>query len=201
MNNNGARHFTWECDYANRSPAISALSTIISRLGGNIHPCPALYVNNNIYNKEFFIQFEFNEKQFNEIEVMNEEMMKCGSKIRYEITFKDLNYAHVNGQFNMAIIPDNFALMHSIDSIFFFKDRSDLSKEIPQKLNFNKNQVFISHSTLDKPYVEKFISYLNGQGINVWYDKVNISLGENIVDKIQEGISHAAQNLHEFISI
>lgn len=48
--------------------------------------------------------------------------------------------------------------------------------------------IFLSHASIDKPFVEKLAKDLKGIGINVWYDKWEIKVGESITWKIEEGI-------------
>ena len=48
--------------------------------------------------------------------------------------------------------------------------------------------IFLSHTSIDKPFVEKLAKDLENIGINVWYDKYEIKVGESILWKIDEGI-------------
>ncbi|MBS6643937.1 MAG: toll/interleukin-1 receptor domain-containing protein [Clostridiaceae bacterium] len=48
--------------------------------------------------------------------------------------------------------------------------------------------IFLSHTSIDKPFVEKLARDLMRLGINVWYDKYEIKVGESILWKIDEGI-------------
>jgi len=48
--------------------------------------------------------------------------------------------------------------------------------------------IFLSHTSIDKPFVEKLAKDLTKLGINVWYDKYQIKVGESILWKIDEGI-------------
>ena len=51
--------------------------------------------------------------------------------------------------------------------------------------------VFLSHSSQDKPFVRELAAHLlqqDPQTITVWLDEREISPGENIVDKIAEGL-------------
>lgn len=49
-------------------------------------------------------------------------------------------------------------------------------------------RVFISHSSEDKPFVDRLASDLERMNIGVWYDKWELRVGDSIIDKIQEGI-------------
>ena len=48
--------------------------------------------------------------------------------------------------------------------------------------------IFLSHTSLDKPFVEKLARDLQRIGVNVWFDKWEIKVGESITWKIDEGI-------------
>src|SRR5581483_7356251 len=48
--------------------------------------------------------------------------------------------------------------------------------------------VFLSHTSCDKPFVEKLATDLKRIGVNVWFDKWQIRIGESITWKIEDGI-------------
>src|SRR5262245_14512862 len=48
--------------------------------------------------------------------------------------------------------------------------------------------IFLSHTSADKPFVEKLACDLKRIGIDVWFDKWEIKVGESITWKIEEGI-------------
>lgn len=48
--------------------------------------------------------------------------------------------------------------------------------------------IFLSHTSIDKPFVEKLAKDLKRLGINVWFDKYEIKVGDSLVRKIEEGI-------------
>jgi hypothetical protein len=53
-------------------------------------------------------------------------------------------------------------------------------------------KVFISHSSTDKPFVERLArDLLSGEGIDAWLDKWEIRPGDRIPDKLEEGLSSA----------
>lgn len=49
-------------------------------------------------------------------------------------------------------------------------------------------KVFISHSTGDEGLANKLVSYLEAEGLDVWYDKREILPGDNWADKIAQGL-------------
>lgn len=55
-----------------------------------------------------------------------------------------------------------------------------------------KNEIptaFISYSNNDRNYVEKLAKDLLNAGVNVWFDKWEIEVGDSLIEKIQNGIS------------
>lgn len=48
--------------------------------------------------------------------------------------------------------------------------------------------IFLSHTSIDKPFVEKLAKDLQNLGIQVWFDRYQIKVGESILWKIDEGI-------------
>lgn len=55
-----------------------------------------------------------------------------------------------------------------------------------------KRDVFISHASEDKPtLVKELADKLIAEGITVWYDEYSIQLGDDIAEKIDEGLAHS----------
>ena len=48
--------------------------------------------------------------------------------------------------------------------------------------------VFISHSTVDKPYVEPLVKALEAAGISVWFDKTSMEWGDSLLSEIDRGL-------------
>jgi hypothetical protein len=55
----------------------------------------------------------------------------------------------------------------------------------PQKTH---REVFISHASEDKPYVEPLARALEAAGVSVWYDKTSIGWGDDIRSSIDNGL-------------
>lgn len=52
------------------------------------------------------------------------------------------------------------------------------------------SSIFMSHTSVDKPFVEKLARDMEKYGIRIWYDKYEIKVGESIFWKIDEGIDN-----------
>jgi hypothetical protein len=59
-------------------------------------------------------------------------------------------------------------------------------------------RVFLSHSSRDKPAVEALARYLREQGIDVWLDKWEISPGDDIIARMNDGLMEADAGLIVF---
>jgi hypothetical protein len=55
----------------------------------------------------------------------------------------------------------------------------------------NTGKVFVSHSSKDKAFVDHIVSDLAAHQISVWYDKLDIKIGDSIPGKINAGLSDA----------
>ncbi|MCS0585185.1 toll/interleukin-1 receptor domain-containing protein [Massilia pinisoli] len=49
-------------------------------------------------------------------------------------------------------------------------------------------QVFLSHSSADKPFVSKLAIDLKSRGIPVWFDQWELKVGDSLTQKIEDGI-------------
>ena len=58
------------------------------------------------------------------------------------------------------------------------------------------SKVFLSHSSLDKNFVDRLASDLERISVGVWYDKWEIRVGDSIIEKIEQGM-----NSHDFLAI
>jgi len=56
--------------------------------------------------------------------------------------------------------------------------------------------VFISHSSADKPFARKLDATLSGQGVRVFLDERDIKIGDSIPRKIREGLSIATHVIY-----
>jgi hypothetical protein len=55
----------------------------------------------------------------------------------------------------------------------------------------SSGKIFISHASKDKNFVDRLVSDLASNGVPVWYDKLDVRLGDSIPGKINSGISEA----------
>lgn len=53
-------------------------------------------------------------------------------------------------------------------------------------------KIFISHSSQDKWFADKIVELLDQLSISVWYDKVDLSVGDNLLQKIHAGLQESS---------
>src|ERR1035441_1653345 len=61
-------------------------------------------------------------------------------------------------------------------------------------------KAFISHATLDHPFVEKFAADLRANGVDAWFSKWEIKAGDSIRAKIEEGLEGAGAHDAEHVA-
>jgi hypothetical protein len=59
-------------------------------------------------------------------------------------------------------------------------------------------RVFVSHSSHDKPKVEALAAALRDRGIDVWLDKWEMTTGDDLVARINQGLEEADAGLVVF---
>lgn len=70
-------------------------------------------------------------------------------------------------------------------------DRAVEAKELRHQADRGARVAFLSHSSLDKPFIRQLASDLKANGIQVWLDEQNIKVGESIPEKISQGLAES----------
>lgn len=52
-----------------------------------------------------------------------------------------------------------------------------------------KHEIFISHSSKDKDFVNKLYKKLEEKGVKTWYDDAELTIGDNLREKINKGLN------------
>lgn len=185
------RDFIWECDYGEREQLISVVGTLLDQQPSEELQMVHIFVNNNPYQLELFVVFSYDDPKEEQIKKMKQKMRNIGVIYRPDITHEEL-FGQPSKRFNHTTFFNSSDLEMRLDSLFMFEAKREIMKKISMKPLGKKNSVFISHTSINKPKIEKFIPYLTGAQIPIWYDKINIDFGDSIVKKIQEGIEDSA---------
>lgn len=70
-------------------------------------------------------------------------------------------------------------------------DLAVAAKEVRHQSDGGAKIAFLSHSSVDKPFVRQLASDLKSHGIQVWLDEQNIKVGESIPEKISQGLAES----------
>jgi hypothetical protein len=70
-------------------------------------------------------------------------------------------------------------------------DQAVEAKEERHREARDRRVVFLSHSSLDKPFIRKLATDLTASGVTVWLDEQNIRVGESIPDRIAQGLAES----------
>jgi TIR domain len=67
----------------------------------------------------------------------------------------------------------------------------DKKRTLERPVSEYKWDVFLSHSSADKPKVREIAKALKDEGLRVWFDEEQIDLGERVTEKIEEGLNYS----------
>lgn len=190
------KDYVWECDYGIRNPLIPVLKELLSKQEATSLQMLTLLTNSIPYNLEFYIVVSYDYPQEGHVEFMKNLLLGEGLRYRPDITFDELQQEIVNKRFNSKSLGRENDVEEAMNSDFLFPfiEKSELEKKgyVIDKPLGNQMPIFLSHSSINKSEVEDLIPYINGAGLPVWFDKVNIDYGESIVKAIQKGIKKSA---------
>ncbi len=187
------KDYVWECDYGLRKPLISVLIKLLKEQDVSSLQMVSLFVNNVPYNLELYIVISYKNPIDDHIKTMLDELPKLKIKYRTDITLSELIKELANRRFNSATIGSWEEVDYIFNSgLFRFVEKEELhAKGYITKPLGKRTPVFISHSTNDKPEIEKLLPYLSGAGLPVWFDKISIDYGESITEAIEKGINES----------
>jgi hypothetical protein len=190
------RDYVWECDYGVRKPLVPVLEELLRNQNATSLQMVNLLTNSIPYNLEFFIVLSYDNPKEGHLEIMKNLMRAEGLRYRPDITFNELSQEIAYRRFNSQTLVSESDVSEAMSSelLFPFAEKSELEKRglVIDKPLGNQMPIFLSHSSKNKSEVEDLIPYLNGAGLPVWFDKVNIDYGESIVKAIQKGIKQSA---------
>jgi hypothetical protein len=68
-------------------------------------------------------------------------------------------------------------------------DAAESRKELRHQQDSTRRIAFLSHSSLDKPFIRQLAADLSASGIDVWLDEQRIRVGDSIPEKIAQGLA------------
>lgn len=82
-------------------------------------------------------------------------------------------------------MPRPLQVKYSLNS-WGLRQAFSVGRNLLTKLLMSK--IFLSHTSLDKPFVRKLAADLMKNGHSVWIDEAEIKIGESLIGKIREGL-------------
>lgn len=70
-------------------------------------------------------------------------------------------------------------------------DAATENKEQRHQTDSKRRIAFLSHSSLDKPFIRQLAADLTANGIGVWLDEQHIRVGDSIPEKIAQGLAES----------
>lgn len=177
-------------DYGNRVQEREFVRAILKRYDRESLVGAMLFVNNNPYTLQSFLCLNFWEKA-NDFEQWL--TIHYPTKVRdFRFLFSEIGDAIFQNGFNVLGFTDDSMLEHQMseeaNGIYLFPDRSIMNKTFGSPSTAATLSVFLSHSSRDKPVVDKVFEELHKSGIRAWYDRYEINPGDSITDSINEGL-------------
>jgi hypothetical protein len=62
----------------------------------------------------------------------------------------------------------------------------------PDRATKKRPKFFLSHSSVDKPFVSRLANDLQGKRVPVWFDRWELKVGDSLTQKIEDGISESS---------
>lgn len=176
---------TINIDYGNRNKYIDLIYDVNKIVGSN--GMMLLVANNNIYNLEFMIVVQ--SSKLDEIKDVESLANSLNLDITQEVGFKEVITGMANKQYNHIGLPNDCnkeTIVEFMSMIAFYKTKDDLDIG---KVKEEKKKIFISYSHKDKNVVREIVDNLKYIGFNMWIDENEMDIGDNIIERVNDGIN------------
>lgn len=184
-------------DYGDRVNEREFVRQVLRRYDKDTLVGCVLLVNNHPYRLQSFLGLNFWQKGDDFEQWLAREHPKRRRDFRF--LFGELADAISVRGFNIATFTDE----HLVDAvmsgesneIYFFPDRAQVDAVFGDPVVSTTFSVFLSHSSRDKPFVDRVFEALHSSGIRAWYDRYQIAPGDSITDKINAGLETSSLGL------
>lgn len=89
----------------------------------------------------------------------------------------------------LVIWAQNLDVLKPDMSVELLLDDASEAKVQRHQREANKRVVFLSHSSKDKPVIQKLATDLTAAGVEIWLDEQRIRVGDSIPEKIAQGLA------------
>ena len=148
-----------------------------------------VFINNMVYNLEFkvFIGATSNIEQVKNL--IEQSGWKSDGKQGYNEMFKDAMVLKKYKVTTLPYISDYSYFRELIELQFQFISETELEeKGYHLRERTESLHIFISYSHKDKQFVYPLVEALDDAGLNIWIDRKNIDVGDNILNSIAQGL-------------
>lgn len=183
--------YVFELDYGKRTSEKAFIKSILRNHDTDYLVGIGICVNNNPYNFEFylFLNFEGDEKPF-------EDWLQSNypeKRRKYNYFIGDFIYSLRSRGYNIVTFIGesevDLTISENANDIFLFPEKTLMGSVFRGGLVERDFKVFLSYSGNDKTIINEVFDRLQKSEINVWYAEYEIIPGDNIPDKINEGLS------------
>lgn len=179
-------------DYGDRESARAFLRALLTRYDKDTLVGCALFVNNHPYNFESYLCLNFWEE--------NDFEHWLGStfprlKRDYRFLSSEIAQSVFSKAFNVVTFTDcddiELKIPDEANGIYLFPSRKIMDARFGRPLPSARFLVFLSHSSADKPLVDRMFETLHQAGVRAWYDRYEIQAGDSITSKVNEGLDRS----------
>ena len=178
-------------DYGSRDSLKHALLKILQKHGGDVVRGATLLINNNIFDLDLYVFFGLDVTNESIVSDVKGTLAQAGSVYRPDLTSQYLCDQMKLGRFNLFTLDIPIMLEFIFSHGFHFRTKSDVAKSISMSPLRDDGGVFISHSSLDKKFIRELLPHLTAAALPVWFDEVNIDVGDHIANEVESGIYDA----------
>lgn len=200
INSGKSKTYLFEFSYGKRTEETKFITDILNTFNENTLTGVTIFVNDNIYNLEFLLLLVFEKENEKFDDWMLSKYPKKNLNFKFNYSTSDIikdqlihkkysSYSFSNVEQLKSILTENS------NKFFLFPELKILEEKWGNSQKSKKSNVFLSHSSIDKPVVEKIFLELQKEELNVWFDKYEIDYGDSISDKINEGLNNSILGL------
>lgn len=191
------RTYILPLDYGNRTGEREFIREVLRRYDRDTLVGCGLLVNNNPYRLQAYLFLNFWSKSEDFEAWLSVSHPKKRRDFRF--LFSEMVNAIFAKGFNVVTFLDESSLDEVMteerNAIFLIPSRAKMDETFGSPMADGTFSVFLSHSSMDKPFVDKVFSAMHSAGIRAWYDRYEITPGDSITDRINEGLERSSLGL------
>lgn len=174
-----------ELNYADRENSVPIIRKIAEKIP--LEGKCTLFANNVPYNLELILVVATPEHYDEIISFAKEKKLKLDFSRNFRECMRDLYRRGYNA---IEILPnfDEQEIHKAMNNICVFPSALEYETKGYSTPKEKKKKVFVSYCHKDKERVRAIIEVLRSHGLNVWLDECEIDFGDNLLERVDEGI-------------